>query len=126
MDQRHSVFPLNGGSKIIKEASISPIDRIWNVELAKEVYSKTKKYKNADQISEIIKANENNNLFENSFDIPLSQVNCSVSPEIIKSLFGNRLSLTQSRLEKYVMCGFDYYCSYVLGLRENKKAVFQN
>ena len=58
-------------------------------------------------------------------NIPLAQSSCSVSPEIVKKIFGERLSLTQSRLEKYVLCGFDYYCSYVLGLRESKKAVFQ-
>ena len=109
----------------IKENTLSPIDNIWNTELAKETYSKIKNCKNSDEIKEIIKNSENNDNFEKQLNIPLSQRNCSVSPEIVNELFGNRLSLTQSRLEKYVLCGFDYYCSYVLGLRESKKAAFQ-
>lgn len=109
----------------IKENTISPFDNIWNVELAKEAYTKTKNYKNANQLKEIIANYDASNVFERRLEIPLSQKNCTVSKEIVNTLFGKRLSLTQSRLEKYVLCGFDYYCSYVLGLRESKKAVFQ-
>lgn len=110
---------------ILKENSLSPLDRVWNIDTAKEVYPKIKNYKNAELIKQTILEIDGGEEFLNKIDIPLSQRNCSVSPEIIKKLFGNRLSLTQSRLEKYVLCGFDYYCSYVLGLRESKRAVFQ-
>lgn len=109
----------------IQESSLSPLDRIWNIELAKETYTKTKGYTNSDKLKDIIKSDDNNTSFEEMLNIPLAQSSCSVSPEIVKKIFGERLSLTQSRLEKYVLCGFDYYCSYVLGLRESKKAVFQ-
>ncbi len=109
----------------IKESSISPIDKIWNTELAKEAYVNAKKYKNSTALREVITEHDDKNVFDKISDIPLSQPNCSVSPEIVDTIFGKRLSLTQSRLEKYVLCGFDYYCSYVLGLRESKKAVFQ-
>ncbi len=109
----------------IKESSLSPMDKIWNTELAKETYTQIKKYKNSNEIIEIIKSQDNTDDFEKRSEIPLSQKNCSVSPEIVNELFGTRLSLTQSRLEKYVLCGFDYYCSYVLGLRESKKVIFQ-
>ncbi len=39
-------------------------------------------------------------------------------------IIGNRLHLTQSRMETYVSCHFQYYCRYVLGLRENERAAF--
>ena len=107
----------------VKESSISPLDMVWNIELAKEAYSKVKKHQNSNELKNIIAKHEENNEFEKRLNIPLSQKNCSVSPEIVSSIFGKRISLTQSRLEKYVLCGFDYYCSYVLGLRESKKAV---
>lgn len=109
----------------IKESSLSHIDKIWNVDVAKEVYPKIKYDKNSDKIKELITEHDGNESFVERLDIPVSQKNCTVSSDVVKTLFGNRLSLTQSRLEKYVLCGFDYYCSYVLGLRENKKAVFQ-
>ncbi len=109
----------------IKESTLSPFDKVWNIEIAKEVYAKTKSYKNSNEFKEIITTREDSDGFEKKLSIPLAQKHCSISPEIVNNLFGKRLSLTQSRLEKYVLCGFDYYCSYVLGLRESKKAVFQ-
>ncbi|MBQ8140127.1 MAG: exodeoxyribonuclease V subunit gamma [Clostridia bacterium] len=48
-----------------------------------------------------------------------------VSPEIIENIFPQTMRLSQSRLEKYVKCNFSYYCSYVLGLREEKRAEFR-
>lgn len=109
----------------IKESSLTVLDKIWNVELAKEIYPKIKYDKNSDKVKELITEREGNESFSQRDGIPISQKSCSVSPEVVKALFGKRLSLTQSRLEKYVLCGFDYYCSYVLDLRESKKAVFQ-
>ena len=116
------LFPM---VKQIKENSLSALDKVWNTELAKDAYAKTKNYKNSNELKEIINIYDGENEFEKRLEIPLSQKNCSVSPDVVNALFGKRLSLTQSRLEKYVLCGFDYYCSYVLGLRESKKAVFQ-
>ncbi len=116
------LFPESNHSK---ESSLSILDRVWNVEVAKEAYSKIKNHKNASKLKEIIANHEGNDNFDKRLNTPISQTKCSVSSEIVNELFGKRLSLTQSRLEKYVMCGFDYYCSYVLGLRETKKAAFQ-
>ena len=50
---------------------------------------------------------------------------CSVSPEITSEVFGSKLNFSATRFEAYVKCPFNYYCSYVLGLREKKKAKFQ-
>lgn len=109
--------------KLAKEKELSLVNRIWNVESAKDVYPHIKNSTSAIALAELI-SNENPR-FTDSLNIPISQTTCTISPEIVNTLFGNRLSLTQSRLEKYVLCGFDYYCSYVLGLRESKRAVFQ-
>lgn len=117
-----SLFP---NLKQIKDGTIPVLDMVWNVELLKDAYSKTRNYQNSNELNNIIKSYDNNNEFEKRLEIPLSQKNCSISPDVVDALFGKRLSLTQSRLEKYVLCEFDYYCSYVLGLRESKKAVFQ-
>ncbi len=108
-----------------KQSELSAIDKIWNIETAKEVYPSVRRFEGADALSKLIEEHDNGKGFTDSVNIPVSQRSCSVSPETVKQIFGERLSLTQSRLEKYVLCGFDYYCSYVLGLRESKKAVFQ-
>lgn len=128
--QRHSIvmervkklFPT---LPFIKESSTSALDRVWSFDLAKEIYPKIKNYKNSDKIKDIILSAEDGSAFIEKLEIPLSQKDCKVSASVVKDIFGKRLSLTQSRLEKYVLCGFDYYCSYVLGLRESNRAVFQ-
>ena len=84
---------------VTKESSISPFNKVWNIELAKEVYSKTKTYKNSQQLKEIITSTGDEHAFEARLNIPLSKTTCSVSPEILNILFGKRISLTQSRLE---------------------------
>ncbi len=54
----------------------------------------------------------------------LNTKNCRISPEDAKKLFPNKMTLSQSKLEKYVKCNFHYYCSDILKLREEKKAKF--
>ncbi len=57
--------------------------------------------------------------------INLSVSDCKVSKEVVEEIFPNKMKLSQSRLEKYIKCNFSYYCSYVLGLREESKADFK-
>ena len=111
--------------KICQESERSLADKIWNIELAKEAYSNLATNEASESIKQLIAASEGGDNFIARLDIPLSQRECTVSGETLNKIFGSRLSLTQSRLEKYVLCGFDYYCTYVLGLRESKRAVFQ-
>ena len=49
---------------------------------------------------------------------------CRLEKGTADELFGDRLTLTQSQIEKYVSCHFSYYCRYVLKLRDAKRASF--
>ncbi len=49
----------------------------------------------------------------------------SVSRETADEIFGDRISMSPSALERYVKCHFDYYCKYVLSLREDQKSEFR-
>ncbi|MBO4979236.1 MAG: exodeoxyribonuclease V subunit gamma [Clostridia bacterium] len=49
---------------------------------------------------------------------------CQLKEATTSDLFGDRLTLTQSQIEKYVSCHFSYYCTYVLKLRDDKRASF--
>lgn len=61
-----------------------------------------------------------------ALDEPFVQPLYTVSPETAKELFGGDLYLTQARLDLYAMCGFSYYCRYVLRLTERKRAEFKS
>jgi len=47
---------------------------------------------------------------------------CNVDKETAEALFGDRISLTQSRIDKFVGCSFGYYCDQILNLRSEEKA----
>ena len=57
-------------------------------------------------------------------DASIAEPYCRLEDGTANMLFGDILSLTQSKMEKYVSCHFSYYCSYVLSLRETKRATF--
>lgn len=112
------------GYKSQNEKTLSPLDRIWSREVAAEYYPKIRNSETGEIVKEVLSDIPNTNFISRP-DIPISQEECTVSKEIADKIFGERMLMSHSRLEKYVKCGFDYYCSYVLKLRENKKAVFQ-
>lgn len=46
----------------------------------------------------------------------------AVSTATANEIFGNHLHLSQSRIDSYVKCPMSYYCKYVLGLSEDRRA----
>ncbi len=57
--------------------------------------------------------------------IPVSDTECSVSSETADKVFGDKIYLSQSRIDKFVNCKFNYYCTYVLKLREEQISRFK-
>ena len=56
---------------------------------------------------------------------PVSDNECTLSKETTDVLYGTHLNLTQSRIDKFVNCNFNYYCSYILKLREEQISRFK-
>ena len=56
---------------------------------------------------------------------PISDVECSVDPELAEKIFGSTVKLSQSKIDKFVNCKFSYYCTYVLKLREEQISRFK-
>ncbi len=54
--------------------------------------------------------------------MPISLSHDTVSDEKAGELFGGSINFSQSRLESFVSCKFGFYCRYVLGLRERRRA----
>lgn len=46
----------------------------------------------------------------------------NITGAVASALFGERMSLTQSRIDTYVKCPMSYYCRYVLKLSEDRRA----
>ena len=53
----------------------------------------------------------------NTGDIPKRNIECRLAKETSDALFGNSLKLTQSIIDRYVGCPFEYMCDYLLSLK---------
>ncbi|MBR5322844.1 MAG: exodeoxyribonuclease V subunit gamma [Clostridia bacterium] len=72
---------------------------------------------------------EKNNIYgglaeflDTSLDAGVSDIDDKLAKEIYK---GN-MSTSQSKIDSYVKCSFEYHCKYILKLQEKKTAVFRN
>ena len=54
----------------------------------------------------------------------ISEPSAKLSATTVSEAFPKNMTISQSRLEKYVKCAFSYCCSNVLSLREEKRAQF--
>lgn len=55
---------------------------------------------------------------------PLCTFDEQLAPEVAAEVFGGNMSLTQSRLDRYVMCAFGFECDYVLKLKPKTRYEF--
>lgn len=49
----------------------------------------------------------------------------TLSKHTVDMLFGKKVRLSQSKIEKYISCKLSYYCDHILKLRSHKKATFK-
>ncbi len=69
-------------------------------------------------------ASEHLPLIGELWDKNVSTEECRISPELVKDIIGDKIYVSPSSLEKYVMCPFSYYTTHMLSLREKKLGRF--
>ena len=69
----------------------------------------------ADELSELMGAAE----------LPVSDTECRVDGGTARTIFGDRMRMSQSKLDKFVKCHFNYYCENVLRLRAEGENRFE-
>ncbi len=60
------------------------------------------------------------------FDTPLEAGVSDIEKEIANEIYKGNMSTSQSRIDSYVKCSFEYHCKYILKLQEKKTAVFRS
>ncbi len=55
-------------------------------------------------------------------DVAIADASARVSEATAAELFGGDISFSQTKIEKFADCRFAFYCDYVLGLRERRRA----
>ena len=58
--------------------------------------------------------------------LPLSAEKCRLSKESAEELFPKDIKTSYSKLERYTLCGFSYFCEYELRLKDSAPAKFES
>ncbi|MBE6674499.1 MAG: hypothetical protein E7596_05285 [Ruminococcaceae bacterium] len=103
------------GISVVDISTLPLTDKIHTVKMARELYSAADCNTRA-AIKELTGECLDTATFVNDSD--------TVSTDTANELFGKRLYLSKSKLEKFAKCRFDYYCSYILNLRDSEKIKF--
>ncbi len=106
---------LLNGISVVDASALPLIDKIYTQKMARELYSAADSDTRA-AIEQLTGESYSSTGFVNDHD--------TVSQDTANELFGKRLYLSKSKLEKFARCRFDYYCSYVLNLRDSEKIKF--
>ncbi len=103
------------GIKVFDISKQSVLDRIYSEKMAKELYG------TADDALK-------NAIFqctgEKAPQITFTSKDDKISSTVAKEIFGKKLYLSKSRLESFAKCRFNYYCSYILNLKDAEKYTF--
>ena len=108
------ILELLGLSLDDKKAFYDPLDRIYSRRVAREYASGDTP--RAYAIRAMLGISDSELDFSNEDE--------EISPDIARELFGNSIYLSQSKIEKFVSCHFQYYCTYLLDIKESEKISF--
>ncbi len=109
----------------IEEPMLLPFtDRILTPRLSLEYYPALKNTEAGEALRRLYLENGWFPQGVEAADVPISTEKECVSEERAAEIFEDRMRLSQSRIEKYVGCPFNYYCDYVLSLRPERIAEF--
>ncbi len=99
---------LEGRSHAIKKLSLNKANELGIA--LREYFSDDEKLKNVIDL----------------FGKPLDASNEEIDLEIASQIYRGNISSSQSRIESYVKCPFEYHCRHILKLKEQKTAVFRS
>lgn len=100
-------------------------ERLWHRETVLEALPDMEDARLRETVAAVLRKDAGYARRLDSLNTPVSDPECEISPEVARIVFPPKLSLTQTRLDQYVLCHFRYYCSYVLGLKEEQPAQFR-
>ena len=101
-------------------------DKLYGKSIAMKLYSLNSDREEGIALKRFLeKDNELKNAIE-AFDIPLEAGESNISAELASELYKGNISASQSKIDSFVKCSFDYHCRYILGLKEKKVAAFKS
>ncbi len=103
---------------IRREAELGPLDGVFTLPSAMAALSAVKAPTEREALLRVL--SELGADTERA-SLSLSPPTDTVDREVMGALLSGKLSLTQSRIDRFVSCPFSYFCEYVLRLSDNAK-----
>lgn len=117
---------LFGKLKIIKYDSLKLEDRLEGRSKLIEYAAEAMGTPLGNSILDYLKSDEVLSERLKKLQTPLSESTAELSKETAELIAGGDLSLTQSRLDSYVLCKFSYFCKYILKLQDEEPIDFDS
>ncbi len=111
--------------RLIDTREIPDLDKISTISQSLEYFYSHSDNEASEALKRIYGESDNYRSFTEGERQQMSTGEEKLSDELSAKLFSDNVYLTQSRIDKYVLCAFSYHCSYVLKLGEEKKAEFK-
>ena len=105
-------------------SALPPVDALNYKELAFEKLPFIKGTPEGDVISAYFDAFETYRSKMVGADVPSRNAECSISQDTVNSVYGKNIRLTQSIIDSYVGCPFEYMCNRLLDLNDIAPASF--
>lgn len=106
------------------ENDISPADRIWSRRTAYEYLAMYEGTPTGDALAACLENDPGYASARSRAVAPLTARRETIAPALARTAFGERIELTQSRIESFVSCPYNYYLKYVLRLDDGARAEF--
>lgn len=104
------------GASVIKTAALPVLDQLWRPDAAAEHLGILRGSCEGEALARVLSRDPRYAEAVRRLDTPLTESVCQLDPATASDLYGNNISLTQSRIDRYVQCPFSYFCQYVLRL----------
>lgn len=110
---------------LISEDNISANDLIQSKRVALEYLSKYEGSLEGEAIKAALSTDgEMEKYFSTEFEPLIASEHEHLSEDTVKDLFPKNMVLSQSKLDTFVLCSFNYQCKYTLSLKEQKQVTF--
>ena len=106
---------------IRREEAIPTVDRLFSREALVSAVAGRAEPTLAEAARRALLAEEGGEALAERALLPLTEPRARVGEEVMGGLYRGKLSLTQSRIDRYVGCPFSYFCQYILSLSEDTR-----
>jgi len=111
---------------IVKYADIPVLDKLEGIGTAVKLMSLHSNDEYGVAIREVLSCDKKLGKVITAFDEPLVSIDNNIDSDITALLYKGNIATSQSRIDSYVKCSFEYHCKHIIKLKEKQHSVFKS